>query len=165
MKKKTFSLQWIYQNIVYFRKITFFRFIIPVLAVITVVIHHGLVIISFTITILVQPVVLVTEQPVILQGERVPRYELLLAGHTTKALQVKYPVFGAHHVVVFAELAAAFITLGAEQADIVLLAVGLAVTHKTGTFLVQKHLALVALEIKINCLSHRITDNFPEKIK
>ena len=89
---------------------------------------------------------LVTEEPVLLEGKRVSRYELLLAGHTTKALQVKYPVFSAHHVVVFAELAAAFITFGAEQPDVVLLAVGLAVSHKTGTFFVQKHLALMALE-------------------
>jgi hypothetical protein len=59
---------------------------------------------------------------------------------------VEDSVFGAHHIVAFAEGAATFITFSAEETNVVLLAVSLPVPDEACAVFVQKHLALVALK-------------------
>ena len=61
--------------------------------------------------------VLPTKEAIIPQGKLVPRYQLLFAGHASKAFQMKDLVLGPHHKVVFSEGSAAFVTLGAEQSE------------------------------------------------
>merc|ERR1712061_774603 len=59
---------------------------------------------------------------------------------------MKNLVFCSHHKVRFAKGVATLFTLGAVQAHIVLLAVGLPVTDKTSTVLIEEHLALGTLK-------------------
>ena len=92
-------------------------------------------------------VMLVAVEAIVLQGKTLARAQLMVAGYTPETGQVENPVFRPHHKVRFSEGAAALITFGSEQSDVVLLAVGLAVTDKTRAVLVQKHLAFVALKI------------------
>ena len=65
------------------------------------------------------PVLMVfpAKEAIIPQGKLVPRYQLLFAGHASKAFQMKDLVLGPHHKVVFSEGSAAFVTLGAEQSE------------------------------------------------
>lgn len=58
-------------------------------------------------------------------------------------------VLGPHHKVVLSERLAALFTLGPEEPDVVLLAVGLAVPHEAGAVLVEEHLALGALQLML----------------
>ena len=58
------------------------------------------------------------KEAVIPQGKFVPGYQLLFAGHASKAFQMKDLILGPHHKVVFAEGTAAFVTFGAEQSKL-----------------------------------------------
>ena len=93
------------------------------------------------------PVMFITEETIVAQSKTVARYQLSVTRHAPKAFQVKYPVLCSHHVIIFAELVATFITFSAKKTDVVFFAVGLAVAHEAGTVLVQKHLTFVALKI------------------
>ena len=89
---------------------------------------------------------LVAVQAVVLQGIAVAGDQLPLTSDALEAVEVENPVSGAHHVIAFAKGVPALITFRPKQADVVLLAVSLAVPHKAGAVFVQEHLAFVALE-------------------
>ena len=133
------------------RVLTFFGLVVPVLAVVAVVVDDALVVVVLPLpcdaSILVAGlVVLVAVQPVVLQGVAVAGDELALTSDALEAIEVENPVPGAHHVIAFAKGVSALITFRPKQADVVLLAVRLAVPHEAGAVLVQEHLAFVALE-------------------
>ena len=130
--------------------LTFFRLVVAVLAMVAVVVDDALVVVVLSLAVapaVTGLVVLVAVEPVVLQGKTLARAQLMVAGYTAETRQVENPVFRPHHKVRFSKGAAALITFGSEQSDVVLLAVGLAVTDKTRAVLVQKHLAFVALKI------------------
>ena len=131
--------------------LTFFGLVVAVLAVVAVVVEDALVVVVLPLprdaSLLVAGlVVLVAVKPVVLQGVAVAGDELALTGNALEAIEVENPVPGAHHVIAFSKRVSTLITFRPKEADVVLLAVGLAVPHKAGAVLVQEHLALVALE-------------------
>ena len=134
-------------------RLTFFRLVVAIFAMVAVVVKDALVVIVFafvrTPVFIADLMMFVTVKSFVFQGETIARYQLSLAGHTSETLEVENSVLGAHHIVAFAEGAATLITFGPEQTNVILLAVSLAVSNEAGAVLVQKHLTLVTLKILI----------------
>ena len=73
---------------------------------------------------------------------------MAFAGGASETLYVVDFGFGSHHKVVFTKRIPALITFGAEQTNVVALAVGLAVAHEARAALVEELTALLALQAR-----------------
>lgn len=82
------------------------------------------------------------------QRELVAGHQLPGALATPETLDVVNFTFRSHHEIVFAERAAAFVALGAEQFNIVPFTIRLSVPHEARAALVQKHMTLLTLQTR-----------------
>lgn len=89
--------------------------ILALLIVILVLqIRHG-VFVVVVLLLTVGMMVFLAKKAIGSQGEFVPRHQLLVAGHASKALQVENLVLGSHDEVAGPEGAGALLALGAEE--------------------------------------------------
>lgn len=120
------------------------------------------------------------EEAVFSQRKFVPGNELLFTGHASKAFRVKDFILGPHHKIVLAKRPKTFVAFRPKQSeikiemtsrfqrsiekilpDIVFFAVGLSISHKTGTVFIKEHLAFATLEA--GCVPFEV-GRYPEDV-